>query len=148
MLDVELAVASLPWGFRCYPGSPPASQFFISHIQVEPSSSNIQFNEVAVFDQRQRPTHCRFRRHMEHHRPVSRTAHSSIRDANHVGDALLQYLGREGHIANFGHSRIAARAAVLQYHYATLVHFQSGIIDPGVEVFDVLEHDGAAAMRH
>ncbi len=77
---------------------------------------------------------------------VSSTTHARIRNADHVCHAFAQQFRWYGHIPNFRHARITARAAVLQDHHAIFVNVQALIIDTRVEVLDVFENNGAPAM--
>ena len=83
---------------------------------------------------------------MEHDRAVGRAAHARIGDAHHVGDALAQNLRRQGHVPDFRHPGISARAAVLKHHDAVFVDVERFVVDAGVEIFDRLENNGTSAM--
>jgi hypothetical protein len=83
---------------------------------------------------------------VQHHRAVGRAAHARVGDAHHVCDALAQQLRRQAHVADLGHARIALRAAVLQHEHESGVDVEVGVDDACLVVFEVLEHDGAAAV--
>jgi hypothetical protein len=85
---------------------------------------------------------------VENHAAVGGAAHARVRDAHHVGDALLENLGRQRHVAHFGHAGVALRPAVLEHHDRALVHLQVRVVDALVEVLDVLEYHRAAAVAH
>ena len=59
---------------------------------------------------------------------------------------VSQHLRRQAHVADFGHARVALRAAVLQHQHARRVDVEVWIVDARVVVLDVLEHDRAAAV--
>ena len=57
-----------------------------------------------------------------------------------------EQLGRQAHVADLGHARIAAWATVLQHQHRLGVDLQRGIGDAFLVVLQVLEHDRAAAV--
>src|SRR5436309_1660016 len=75
---------------------------------------------VSVLHQRERAAGGGLGTDVQDHGAVRSAAHARIGDAHHVGDALLQELGRQRHVADFGHAGIALRPAVLQHHDALL----------------------------
>ena len=83
---------------------------------------------------------------MEDDGAVGGAAHAGVGDADHVGDALAQQLGRQAHVAAFGHAGIAARAAALEDEDRGGVDVELGVGDAGVVVLDALEHDRTAAV--
>ena len=74
--------------------------------------------------------------------------HARVGNANHIGDARAQNLGRQAHIADLGHAGIALGPAVFQDHDASLVDIQRLVVDLGLVVVDVFEHHGAAPVLH
>ena len=75
-------------------------------------------------------------RRVQHDGAVGGAAHARVRDAQHVGHALAQELGRNRQLAPLGHAGPALGAAVLE-------HQHGGGVDRQVVVVDVLEQVGA-----
>ena len=67
-------------------------------------------------------------------------AHAAIGYPHHVSDALRQQLGGDTDIAELGHARIAARSNPLQDEHGIGIDFESGAVDPSVQILDALEH--------
>src|SRR5512132_2954141 len=94
VIEIELPVAS---GERCFRFLP----FLFSPLNLAGRNQKVQFplrdiefNDVAVLDQRQHAACGCLRRSVQHDRAVGRSAHARIRDAHHVRDALLEEHGR------------------------------------------------------
>ena len=61
-------------------------------------------------------------------------------------DALAQQLGRQAHVADFGHAGVALGSAALQHQHRRRRRPRGRVVDARVVVLDVLEHHRAAAM--
>src|SRR5262245_12350261 len=133
-------------------GLPPFRAAFLQlrggHQQLQLSFLHVELDQVAVFDQRERAPRRGLGRDVQDHGAVRGAAHARVRDAHHVGDAFLQYLGRQRHVADLGHAGIALRPAVLEHHHAAFVDVELRVVDARVEVLDALEHHRAAAVLH
>jgi hypothetical protein len=117
-------------------------------VQVQPAAGHVQRDQVTVLHQRQRAAGGGLGRGVQHHGAVGGAAHARVADADHVGDALLQHLGRQRHVADLGHAGVALGAAVLQHQDAGLVDVEVVVVDAGVEVGAVLEHHRAPGVLH
>ena len=106
----------------------------------------IQRDHVSRLHQRERPACRGFRRSVENNCSISSAAHTRIGNADHIFHAFAQKLGRQQHIADFGHPGIAARAAILENHHAAFVDVQRLLIDACMKIFDRFEDHSATAM--
>ena len=90
---------------------------------------DVEFDHIPVLNQRQCAAGSGFRGGVQDDGAVGRAAHPRIRNADHIGDALLQHLRRQRHIADFGHAGIALGTAVFEDH-------DTGRVDIQIRVFD------------
>src|SRR5439155_14229661 len=65
------------------------------NLQRQFSLRDVELDLVAVFNQSERAAPGRLGADVQHHGAVRGAAHARVRDAHHVGDALLQELGRQ-----------------------------------------------------
>ena len=70
----------------------------LGDLEMQARRGDIELDHVAVLNQvlaeQVPPTAASGAAHRQHHRAVGGAAHPRIGDADHVGDALLQDLGR------------------------------------------------------
>src|SRR5215471_12046374 len=85
---------------------------------------------------------------MEHDCSIGGATHAGIGDAYHVFDACLKDPGRQGHVPHLRHSRIAAWSTVLEHHDTSRINLEPRIINPGVEILNILKYDCPPAMLH
>ncbi len=83
---------------------------------------------------------------MQNRRAISGATHARIGNAHHIGDALFEHLGWQGHVADFRHAGVTARATVLQHHDAVFIDVQVRIINLGVELFNRFKHHGGPTV--
>src|SRR5215472_14058005 len=145
---IELIVTSLQRRLRRLPFCAATLDLRIADVEMQPACGHVQFDRVSALDQGQNSAGCGFGGNVQHDCSIGGAAHAGVRDAHYILHALLKNPGRQRHVANFGHSRIAARTAVLEHHDTAGIDVQGGIINAGIEIFDVLEDDGAPAMLH
>jgi DNA-binding FadR family transcriptional regulator len=126
---------------------PSARQFLVAHVQVQLAVRHVELDDVAVLHQRQRAAGRGLGRGVQHHGAVGGAAHARVADADHVGDALAQHLGRQRHVAGLGHAGVALGAAVLEHHHAVLVDVEALVVDAAVQVVGALEHHRAALVH-
>ena len=148
MVDVQLPVAAGQLRCRRLPRRTALGELFIADVQVQAALGHVELDQVAVLHQRERPAGRGLGRGVQHHGAVGGAAHARVADAHHVGDALLQHLGRQRHVADLGHAGVALGPAVLQHQDAVLVDVEVGVVDARVEVVAVLEHHRAAVVHH
>ena len=117
-------------------------------MQVQAALGHVELDHVAVVHQRQGATGSRFRCGVQDHGAVGGAAHAGVADAHHVSNAFTQYLGRQRHVADFGHAGVALGAAVLEHHHAVLVDVQGLVVNAGVKVFDGFKHHSATGVHH
>ena len=75
------------------------------------------------------------------------SAHSSVRDADHVGDTREQQLLGQRQHAPFRHARSADRACAAQYENGVCVDVEGGIVDPARQIFDASKTARLAMVR-
>ena len=85
---------------------------------------------------------------MQHHGAKGGAAHAGIRDAHHIGHALLKQLGRNRQIADLSHARVTARAAVFENQYAVLVDLEVWVVDALLEIICTAESDRLPTVTH
>ena len=83
---------------------------------------------------------------MQDHRAVRRAAHARVGNTDHVLDALLEELLRNGRGAPLGHAGRSLGSDALQHEHGAFVHGEIRVVDPRVQIRVVLEDDGAAAV--
>ncbi len=110
------------------------------------AGGDVEFDDVAFFQQRERATDKGLGRNVEDAGTVTRAAHSRVGNADHVADAGFEEFLRNLKIAPFGHSGRAFGAGVAQYENAVRVDIESGIVQPGVHFVEAVEDDGAAGV--
>ena len=81
---------------------------------------------------------------MEHDRAIGRTAHAGVGNAHHILDAGLGEFGWDRQIARLWHRGFAGRAGILQHQKVVRRHVKIRIVDARGEIFERIEHDGAA----
>ena len=57
-----------------------------------------------------------------------------------------EQLGRQRHVGDLRHARVALGAAAAQHQHRVGVDVEVGVVDPGVQVLDRVEDDGPAAV--
>ena len=72
----------------------PPSQLLLVDQQLETAAGDVQLDQVAVLHQCQRPTHGRFRRHVQDDGALGGAAHARVGDPHDVRDASAQQLRR------------------------------------------------------
>ena len=137
---VEVAVAAGIGDLARLPLRAPRRQLLVGHPQRQPPRRDVELDDVAVPDERQRPADERLRRDVQHARAVAGAAHPRVGDAHHVADALLQQLLRDRQHPPLGHAGTAERTRVLQHQHRIGRHRQRRIVDPRREIVVVLEH--------
>ena len=78
------------------------------------AAPDVDRDQVAAVDQRQRAADRALRRDVQHARAVVCSAHARVRDADHVAHALREQLFRDREVAPFGKPRCAHRACIAQ----------------------------------
>jgi len=73
-------------------------------------------------------------------------AHASVRDTDHVSDALAQQLGGYRHVANFRHTGVPSRPTVLENHNGGFIDVKILVVNSSVKIVYVLEDYCATAM--
>ena len=121
-------------------------QLPVVHAEREPARRDVELDDVAVADQRERPADERLRRDVQHAGAVAGAAHARVRDAHHVAHALRQQLLRDRQHAPLGHARAAERSGILQHQHRVGRHRQIRIVDPRLQVVVVAEHDRRAGV--
>src|SRR5690606_8394007 len=106
------------------PGFQACLDLRLGQVEMQAARRHVHLDHVAVPHDGERPANGGFGRRMQDHSAVCRTRHARIGDADHVGDALPEHLGRQAHIADFCHARIPFRPAVLQHHDRVLVYIE------------------------
>src|SRR5260370_24455117 len=79
VLREDGAVAALEFAGRGLPGAFSLLQFCLGNLQVQNPLVDIELDEVAVSDQRERPANVGFRRDVQYAGAVARSAHARIR---------------------------------------------------------------------
>jgi hypothetical protein len=77
---------------------------------------------------------------------VGGAAHAAVADPDHVADAALQQPGRQGHVADLRHARVALGAAAPQDQHGGLIDLEGRVVEAGVEVLDAVEHHRPAPV--
>ena len=145
VLGIQLhPAASGSWRRRPY--CPARQRVWRRPLPGEAAAGNVERDHVAGTHERQRAAGRGFGRDVQDDGAVGGAAHARIGDADHIRYAFAQHFRRQGHVADFGHSGIAARAAILEDHDAGFVDVEIFVVDAGVKIFDRFEDDGAAAM--
>src|SRR6476659_4834479 len=143
VVEIKAPIAALERRLGRLPFRLSLLQFGVGNEELDLPFRDIELDHVAVLHQREHAAGGRFGRYVQHHGAVRRATHARVRNAHYVGDALLQELRRQRHVANFRHAGVALRPAVLQHHDAALVDVELRIVDAPMEVLDVLEHHRA-----
>src|SRR4029077_11008766 len=72
------------------PGGSPASQLHLGHLHVQRTGGYVEFDEVTLVQQSERTTHERFGCDMKNTSSVIGSAHSRVRNADHIAHSCLQ----------------------------------------------------------
>src|SRR5215218_6207762 len=94
VLQVQRAVAAAVLRGRLLPVGAALLQLLVGHLELETAPRDVQLDQVAGADQRQRPPDVALRRDVQHAGAVAGAGHARIGDADHVADPLLQDLLR------------------------------------------------------
>jgi len=114
--------------------------------EVEAFARYVEPDEVAVTDESERPAAGRFPGHVEHDSAVRGTAHPPVRDPDHVADALLGEVLRDGDGVGFGHAG-GGRADVAQHEDVLGRELERGVVQSGGEVVEGVEDRGRQAVE-
>jgi len=104
MVDIQLAVAADDQVLRRFQVSHARRQLCVGDVQVQATVGAVEFDPVTFLHRGQRSAGRGFRRHVQDHGAVGGAAHARIGDPHHIGHALGQQLGRQAHVADFGHA--------------------------------------------
>ena len=123
-----------------------AIELLVAHLHAQAAGGHVEFDDVAVAHQRERPADEGFRRDVQHAGAVARAAHARVGDAHHVAHALGQQFLRDRQLAPFRHARRAERSGVLEHQDRVLVDVEVRIVDARRHVVVVVEHDRLARV--
>src|SRR5262245_19677005 len=104
-LDIETLIAAARRRLRRGPGLAALAQLLLIDEELEAPSRNVELDHVTVLHQSERAAARGFGRGVEDDGAIGRAAHAGIGYAHHVGNALLQELRRQRHIADLRHAR-------------------------------------------
>lgn len=93
MVNIKLDVTAPGVGRWWTPRGPAPRQFGIVDSQMQAARSDIQRDQIAVLYQPEWTAGSRLGRDMQNHRPISGSRHSGVRNSDHIGNSLLEYLG-------------------------------------------------------
>src|ERR1700730_3723749 len=148
MLHIEPGIAAVVGLRRRFPGLLSLAQLVIRDVEMEAALLDVEFDHVAVAHQRQGSARGGLGRDVQHHGAVSRAAHARVGNAHDVGNAFLQQLLRNRHVADFGEAGIALGPGPFEHHHRRLVDGEVGRVEALLEMLDALEHHGAALVPH
>lgn len=127
--------------------SPPA-QLGIIKEHVKPTCRDIEPDEVAFLDERERSTDGRLRGDVQDARPVSRAAHACVADSHHVGHASPKQALWEWDMTSLGHPRRSYGAETAKDEHVVRLEPHGLIIDSVENVLKALEDTRSALMLH
>ena len=115
-----------------------SSQSLIIGFELNQTSGDIESDLIAHWTRAMcHPTPLQGR-HAE--RPSRKpSAHSCVREPNHVGYALTQQLWGQGHISHLSHAWISPRPTVLKNKNAGFIYIERLVVDAGVKLFNDLD---------
>src|SRR5687768_16346387 len=90
VVEVKAPIAALERGLGCFPRSSALLELPLIDMQLKKAFCDVELDGVAVLHQREQPARCRLRAYVQDHGAVRGAAHARVRDAYHVGDALLE----------------------------------------------------------
>ena len=146
VLHEKFSVAAGKDAFLWAPGGPAAGQFIVAHEHIALAGGDVQFDEVALFQQRQRTADEGFGRDVEDAGAITCAAHASVGNADHVADASFEQLFRKLEIAPFWHAWAAFRARVAEHEDAVGVDIEIRIVETRVHFVEAVEDDGVAGV--
>src|SRR5664279_655725 len=131
---------------RLCPGLTACRQFIRADDQLEPSAGHVEFDDVAVTDQGERPAYEGLRCDVEDRRSVARPAHTRVTYPDHVAHAKLNQFVRHREHSPFGHPGATPRAGILEDEYRLDRDIELGIVQSTIQVFPVFEHYGRSPV--
>ena len=142
----QLRVAAGGRELSGHPGRTAGGEVFFRDAQVDAATRDVQRDEVARLDERQRASDEGLGRDVQDAGAVGGAGHAGVADPHHVADALLQQLLGDREHAPLRHARAAERAGIPKDEDRVGGDVQRRVVDAGVHVVVVLEDDRGARV--